>query len=287
MTKFDKLVKIRNRASRFLKYPVCLSQRNGRMENSLHHQLKEHFREPGSEIEVKIGRYRIDVVNGRRLVEIQRSGLASIRDKIAILLREHPVDVVKPLVVRKRLVKLNRKGGKVVSQRWSPRRGSMLDLFDELLYFTRVFPNPNLRLIAATIDIEELRFPGHGRRRRRRDGDFQVEDRRLTELHETQVFQSAGDLHRLLPNDLPSPFHTGQLAEGLEIRRWQAQRIAYVLRKTGAAKAVGKQGNAHLYRLCRPKKATSRKARSAASQSKSSRKKAVRKSTPSLRQKAG
>ena len=58
------------------------------METTLHQQLKEKFREPGSEIEVKIGRYRIDVVNGQRLVEIQRSGLAAIRDKINTLLQE-------------------------------------------------------------------------------------------------------------------------------------------------------------------------------------------------------
>ena len=74
------------------------------METTLHHQLKEKFREPGSEIEVKIGRYRIDVVNGQRLVEIQRSGLAAIRDKINTLVQDFEVDVVKPLIIRKRLI---------------------------------------------------------------------------------------------------------------------------------------------------------------------------------------
>ena len=111
------------------------------METTLHQQLKEKFREPGSEIEVKVGRYRIDVVNGQRLVEIQRSGLAAIRDKINVLLKDFEVDVVKPLIVRKRLIKFDQQEGKIVDQRWSPRRGSILDLFDELLYFTRVFPH--------------------------------------------------------------------------------------------------------------------------------------------------
>ena len=84
------------------------------METTLHQQLKEKFREPGSEIEVKVGRYRIDVVNGERLVEIQRSGLASIRDKINVLLKDFQVDVVKPLIVRKRLIKFDREEGKIV-----------------------------------------------------------------------------------------------------------------------------------------------------------------------------
>ena len=219
------------------------------METTLHHQLKEKFREPGSEIEVKIGRYRIDVVNGERLVEIQRSGLAAIRDKINILLQDFEVDVVKPLIVRKRLVKLDRKDGSIVEERWSPRRGTILDVFDELLYFTRVFPHPNLRLIAPLIEIEEHRYPGHGKRRRRRKGDFEVKDRFLSKMHDIEMFETAADLHRLMPENLPSPFDSANLAEGLGVQRWIAQRIAYVLRHTGSAELVGKKGNTNLFKL--------------------------------------
>jgi hypothetical protein len=220
------------------------------METTLHHQLKEMYRQPGSEIEVKLGRYRIDVVNGNRLVEIQRSGLASIRDKINRLLQDgHRVDVIKPLVTRKRLIKLNKRNGKEVDRRWSPLRGSVLDIFDELLYFTRVFPHPNLNLITPLMEIEEIRYPGHGRRRRKRDGDFLVKDRQLLELGETFEFSSVIDLQQLLPDSLPKKFDTALLAEGLGVSRHQAQRIAYVMRKTGGVVQTGKQGNAIQYRL--------------------------------------
>ena len=220
------------------------------METTLHRQLKEKFREPGSEIEVKLGRYRIDVVNGQRLMEIQRSGLSSIRDKIGKLLKDgYTVDVVKPLVSRKRLIKLNRKDGKEVDRRWSPLRGTILDLFDELIYFTRVFPHPNLTLITPLIQIEEIRYPGHGKRRRRRAGDFVVGDRMILEMEDAHTFRTVHDLHLLLPSDLPKVFDTQQLANGLGVPRHQAQRIAYVMRKTGAAIETGKQGNSILCRL--------------------------------------
>ena len=62
-------------------------------------------------------------------------------------------------------------------------------------------------------------------------------------------FRTLEDLHQLLPSDLPEPFTTKQLAEQLEIPRDQAQKIAYVLRKTGAAIEVGKEVNALLCRL--------------------------------------
>lgn len=220
------------------------------METTLHRQLKDEFCDPGSQIEVKLGKFRIDVVNGKRLVEIQRSSLSSIRDKIATLLKEgHIVDVVKPLVARKRLIKLNKKGGREIDRRWSPRRGTMLDLFDELIYFTRVFPHPNLTLIAPMVQIEEIRYPGQGRRRRKRQGDFIIHDRQILEMEDACFFRTVHDLQTLLPKQLPKTFDTKQLAEGLAIPRDQAQKIAYVMRKTGAAIEVGKQGNAVLCRL--------------------------------------
>lgn len=231
------------------------------METTLHRELKERFMEEGSEIEVRVERYRIDVVTGNRLIEIQRSGLSSIRDKIRYLLdQNYRVEVVKPLVVRKRLVKLSRKNGKVVDRRWSPKRGTIMDIFDELLYFTRVFPHPNLRLICPMIDMEEIRFPGHGKRRRRRTGDFVVKDRLLSEIHETHVFDTAQDLHRLLPKNLPTPFDTKELAEGLKMRRGDAQKIAYVLRHTGSVELVGKRGNANLFQLAKAPRKRRRKA---------------------------
>ncbi len=218
------------------------------METTVHRQLKEHFCTPNSLQEVKFGRFRIDVVDGDRLIEIQHSGLSAIRSKIENLVSVHQVDVVKPIIIRKKLISLNRRNGRVVSQRLSPRRGGFLDLFDELLYFTSVFPHPNLRIITPMIEVEEIRFPGHGRRRWKRSGDFVVQDRIMTNIVDSKSYQAAQDLHQHLPQ-LDSSFDTRQIAEGLNIKRCQAQRIAYVMRLTGSIQQVGKRGNLVLYRL--------------------------------------
>ncbi len=219
------------------------------METTLHRQLKEEFCDPGAQVEVKLGNYRIDVVSDNRLIEIQRSSLSSIRDKIGVLLKQgYTVDVVKPLVVRKRLIKLNKKGGKEVDRRWSPLRGTILDVFDELIYFTRVFPHPNLTVIAPMVEIEEIRYPGRGRRRRRRNGDFVVHDRQILDLHDACFFRTVHDLHSLLPV-LPEEYTTGQLSKAMDVPLHQAQKINYVMRKTGAAIELGKQGNSILCRL--------------------------------------
>jgi hypothetical protein len=218
------------------------------METSLHRQLKLHYARPGARIEERVGRFRIDVVYRGELIEIQHSSLSAFRDKIAALLTEHRVRIVKPIVASKYLLKQKCEGGELVSRRRSPKQGTLLDIFDELVHFTRVYPHPRLTLEVVLIDIEELRFPGHGRRRRWRKNDHVIEDQRLVEVLSVTRFRTAADLCKLLPPKLPKPFHTGHVAEGLGVQRWVAQRMAYCLRKVGAIETVGKAGGAWLYK---------------------------------------
>jgi hypothetical protein len=225
------------------------------METSLHRDLKALHGGNAVQFEAPLGAHRIDVICDGRLIEIQLASLAAIRDKVRILLKEHHVIVVKPIIVQKTLVKRVRKNGPVASRRLSPKRGTVLDLFDELVHFSRVFPHDRLTLEVPLIDIEEWRYPGHGRRRRWRRDDYEVEDQKLLSIGETHHFRTAADLARLISAPLPQPFHTGHLAESLQVNRWVAQRIAYCLRQTGAVCEVGKQGNARLYKFAPVRKA--------------------------------
>ena len=217
------------------------------METSLHRQLKQLYADPGGCVEAPLDNYRIDVICDGELIEIQHGSLAAIRRKVQDLLQGHRVLVVKPIVRQKRLVKQQTKGGRILGRRMSPKRGSVIDLFDELIYFTRVFPHQNLALDVPLVDVEEWRYPGHGRRRRRRGNDHQVEDQKLLKLHQVYRFRTSGDLLQLLPPGLPNPFHSGHLAATMDVPRWTAQRIAYCLRHMGGLTEVGKKGNARLY----------------------------------------
>ena len=217
------------------------------METSLHRELKSLYAGPGARFEVPVGGYRVDVVCGERLVEIQHGPLIAIRGKVQKLLESHHLLVVKPIVVRKLLVKRAARGGRVTGRRLSPKRGCLLDLFDELVHFTRVFPHRRLTLEVPLVEIEEWRYPGHGRRWRRRDADHQVEDQKLLAVRETHRLRTCEDLAALIPGPLPRPFHTADVAELLQVERWIAQRIAYCFRQMGAIRQVGKRGNALLY----------------------------------------
>jgi hypothetical protein len=217
------------------------------METLLHRQLKAHYAGDDGAQEVVRDGYRIDAIRAGELIEIQHGSLAAIRDKIARLLQDHRVRVVKPIVASKVLVKLDRRGGEVIDRRRSPKRGELLDVFDELVYFTRVFPHERLSLEVVLVDVEERRYPGRGKRRRRGRGDFQIEEQRLVQIVSSHRFATTCDLRRLLPRRLPKQFHTADLATRMKTERWIAQRIVYCLRHMGGVEVVGKQGNAILY----------------------------------------
>jgi hypothetical protein len=209
----------------------------------------------GAATEVRLGGYRIDAVVGKRLIEVQHGSLSSISRKILALVQSHRVLVVKPIVVRKLLIKQPWRGAGDGERRLSPRQGGLLDVFEELVYFTRVFPHPKLVLETPLVEIEEWRYPGHGRRRRWRKNDFEVEDQKLVTIQGCATLKSAGDLWTLLGDARPAEFDTKQLSEMLGVRRHIAQRIAYCLSKMGAAKQIGKRGNARVFQsLKRPRR---------------------------------
>ena len=223
------------------------------METSLHQRMKRIYATDEGQLEQRVGRYVIDVIRGQELVEVQFSSLAAINRKVASLVKKHKVRVVKPLVMQKQLIRCASKGARVVSRRKSPKRGHPLDIFDELIYFTRVFPHRNLVLEVPLIHIEEWSYPTPKtkKRLRRPPKKYTVEDQRLVEIVDTLEFRTAKDLVRLIPGKLPTPFDTADLARALDQPRWVAQKVAYCLRHMEAITETGKKGNAILYRLAK------------------------------------
>ncbi|WP_299460068.1 hypothetical protein [uncultured Gimesia sp.] len=215
------------------------------METSLHRQLKSFYAPNADCEEITLGSYRIDAVDGDRLIEIQHGSLGAIRDKVKCLLKDYDVHVVKPIAIRNYLIKRQKKDGKTISSRFSPRRGSVFDLFEDMVHFTNVFPHPRLTLEVALTIQEEHRIARKPRRWRGKD--YRVQDRVLRSVEGQIELNTAADLLALIPGKLPSPFHTQDLAKAAGIPRWLAQKMAYCLRNTGAIVLTGKEKNALLY----------------------------------------
>jgi hypothetical protein len=213
------------------------------METTMHRQLKERFGTAcGGRSEVALAGFRIDAIDPEgRLVEVQQGSLGPLRAKLGRLLEEHPVRVVKPVVLSRRLVRRKTRDGVDLAVRQSPKRGRSLDVFDDLVGLAQLFPHPNLWIEVLAVEIDEVRIA------RRRWPGYKVVDRLLRNVVGSTTLRAAGDLWSLIPSNVESPFTTRELAECLGKPLFFAQRVAYCLRLAGAARSVGKRGNSLVY----------------------------------------
>ena len=214
-------------------------------EKPLHAALKHWYAAPGDLVEQPVDGFVIDLVRGEQLIEIQTRSFSSMTRKLATLLDlGHHVHVVHPVARETTLVKVDADG--VVTRRRSPKRGSTVDLFAELVSLARLLDHPGLTFEVVLVRQEEVRTFDATRAWRRRG--WVVEERRLVEVCDRVLLDSPADLGALLPSGLPEEFTTSDLAHGLGRPRRLAQQMAYCLRHAGVVEVVGKRGNAHLHR---------------------------------------
>jgi hypothetical protein len=222
-------------------------------ETSLHAALKAWYAQPGDEIEVRFEGYIIDVKRGETLIEIQTRSFSKIKAKLLDLVPHHPVRLVYPIAQDRWIVKVDHDRDSVLSRRKSPKHGSLLQVFDELIRFPDLLAETNFSLELLLTQEEEVRHHEPHRRSRRSWSRrrWMTHERRLLDVLSAHRFDTPDDLAALLPDSLlavdAEPFTTADLAAALNERKRLAQKIAYCMRKSGVLQVVGKKGNAFLY----------------------------------------
>ena len=215
-------------------------------ERSLHAAIKEWYAQPGDRLEARVEGFVIDIVRGDLLIEIQTRNFSALKRKLARLLEHHPVHLLHPIAQEKWIVRQTT-GGEFVRRRKSPKRGRVVDIFNELVYIPHLVTQPNFTLeVLLTRQEEILRDDGRGSWRRKR---WSIHDHRLLDVLEHAKFESLADFCALLPPTLPQPFTNSDLATALKCRPPLAQKMTYTLRKMGGIMVVGKQGNVLLYEV--------------------------------------
>lgn len=212
---------------------------------SLHDALKDLYTQPGDAQEVAVEGYIIDVVSGDLLIEIQTRSFAAIKQKLLDLVPRHPVRLVHPIARDRWIVRQAHDGQETLSRRKSPKRGTYVHVFDELVSFPTLLAETNLSLDVVLTQEDEVRRHRPGRAWRRRG--WVVHSRHLLGVVERRRFEGPQDLGALLPPDLHEPFSTLDLARALKEHRRLAQRMTYCLRETGVLVAQDKRGNEILY----------------------------------------
>lgn len=213
-------------------------------EKPLHAALKDWYRRGGDLVEEPVEGFVVDLVRDDLLIEIQTRNFSAMRRKLDRLVDLRPVRLVHPVAATKWIVKLDGKA-REVSRRRSPKRGVAADVCAELVSFPSLLDHPNFVLEVLLTEEEEVWRPdARGWRR----GGYAVEERRLLGVVDAIEFRAPGDLRTVLPDGLPDPFTTKDLAGLLGRTRHAAQEVAYCLRESGAIEVDGRDRRGYLYR---------------------------------------
>jgi hypothetical protein len=215
-------------------------------EGPLHAAVKVALAQPGDRLEVPVGRFVIDLVRADgELVEVQTGGFGGLTAKLDALLDDHRMRIVHPVAAERRIVRVDAEG-EVLSARRSPRRATVVELFDKLVTFPSLLAHPNLTIEVLLGREDHIRGPGPVRvRRRTRDPG----ERRLVEVIERIELRAPADVLAVLPALPQEPFSTRELGTLLGCPTVLAQRTVYCLRLMELIEPAGKRQRTPLHRL--------------------------------------
>lgn len=188
----------------------------------MHAALKLHVSQPGDRFEVPMHGFVVDVVRGDTLIEIQTGGFAAMGRKLDHLLADYHVHIVHPIAVEQWIER------REIPTRKSPKKGCLHDVFNELVSVPTLLDHPNLTLEVFLVQVDVIKVEDPTMRRRR--GGWRTVDRRLRSIISQHGFRTTADLVALLPDDLPQPWTTKDVAVLGRLPRRTAQQMAYVLK---------------------------------------------------------
>ncbi len=215
-------------------------------ESTLHAAIKEYYARDSDRFEVSVDGHIIDIARGPLLIEIQTSNFTALRRKLSNLTDRHKIHLLYPIPARKWIVRVS-ESGDILGRRKSPRRGKLIDLFDELLHIPELVNHPNFSLEVLMLTMDEIRCDdGKGSWRRK---GVSIKDRRLAEVVESVKFNRIQDFLRFIPDELNLPFTNKDFSRAAGVSVYQARRITYTMRRMGLLKVVGKEKRSLLYEV--------------------------------------
>lgn len=214
-------------------------------EKTLHSTLK-YYLEPCDDFhEVAVCGYVADIMRDGCIIEIQTRGFDRLRNKLRAFLKDYPVTVVFPIAAEKTYFVTDSESGEVSPPKKSPRRGNIYDAFKELYKIKMLLESDNLYFHFVLLDVTEYRRTV--KKSRRNHKGYELVERIPCNIINEVFIDSKEDFDKLIPDALPSPFTSSDLAKAIKRPRSLAQTALNVLLHVGAVTRVGKNKNTYLY----------------------------------------
>lgn len=215
-------------------------------ESHMHRELKKLYSH-GGQTEAPFEGFVVDILQENRIIEVQTGSFGAIKKKIARLKDVRPIRIVYPVAVVKHISHVDPDSGEVLRSRKSPKKGSIFDLFGQLVYYPDLITEKQVEIEVLLVEQDEIRTDdGKGSWRRK---GVSITDRRLIQVNASRLVKSGEDLLNLLPDSLPAEFTNGDLAEAAGIRKKLAQQTTWCLHRLNLVERRGKSGRQYLYKI--------------------------------------
>lgn len=192
-------------------------------ESNLHNSLKQLYCSIyNGETEVEMDGHVYDILTkNKNVIEIQTKNLSKLLPKtLDCIEKGHNIKIVHPIVITNRILLIDEEGNKI-SNRKSPKKGSIYDIFKELTGIYPVLLNPHFSLEIVEIEMTEERIRTKEavqskNKKRRFKRNWIKTNKKLEEILNTRRFNSKNDYLALLPKSLPKEFCAKDLYTALK-----------------------------------------------------------------------
>ncbi len=172
------------------------------------------------------------------LVEIQTGSFAALGRKFDDLLDRYRMLLVYPIAAE---LYVERPGQPL---RKLPQRGSVFDVFAQLVSIPTLLDHPHLSLEVTLVSVTKVQRATRGRRR------YRTVDQKLRQVLETRRFGTTADLIELLPA-FTGEFTTADLARAAGVTRDVAQKMAFCFRALDVIQPIRRSAAGFHYRTSR------------------------------------
>lgn len=222
-------------------------------EHRVHGALKYYFQPNDAFHEIKLDGFICDATDAEQneVFEIQTRAFDRLKKKLSVLLLSHPVTVIYPVIVKKRIIATYEESGET-HVRSSPKRAKESDIFAELFKIKELLCYPALKFKLVIMTADEFRiFSGTKSQRRPFQKPISVE-RVPTELIGIKTLTYPDSYSAIIPDDIENGFCSADLAKARGISRSGASYILHLLTELGFVKRVGRNKKGYVYERSHP-----------------------------------
>ena len=213
-------------------------------ESSLHASLKKMFCKDNASTEIKLGKYICDIVcHDGKVIEIQTANFSKMKEKLNVLIKNHVVEIVYPILVNSYIKMLNADGSERSFNK-SRKHGSVFQTCREISSIRHLIDQKNLKL--KILYIEAIITKIDDKKGKSRYKNPRIIDKSLISILKEENYDCIKEFILNLLKMLPDAFTTEDI-KNQGYKRY-ASYVIWFFKSLDLIYEYSKKGNRKIYK---------------------------------------